>query len=230
MDDRIIICRKDECIVSAVFRGDACFRLAVCRDDDTLRVGNIYIGRVDSIVDNVNAAFVDIGLKTNVYAPLKKLYGAYSQPAHADGRLHKGDTVLVQIDRLPSGIKPASATGEISLVGNAVVLLKERNGVSFSKMIDDPEFRTSMRELFRERKSDDYGIMFRTNAPFFETDKIIAEYELLKKEYDRLTNDIAAQEAKVQEMEDHYYDKFTAMEKALSKLNTESSSFASMLG
>ena len=54
--------------------------------------------------------------------------------------------------------------------------------------------------------------------------------KLLKKEYDRLTNDIAAQEAKVQEMEDHYYDKFTAMEKALSKLNTESSSFASMLG
>ena len=54
--------------------------------------------------------------------------------------------------------------------------------------------------------------------------------KLLKKEYDRLTNDIAAQEAKVHEMEDHYYDKFTAMEKALSKLNTESSSFASMLG
>ena len=186
MDDRIIICRKDECVVSALFRGNTCFRLAVCRDDDTLRVGNIYIGRVDSIVDNVNAAFVDIGLRTNVYVPLKKLYGAYATPAHADGRIHKGDNVLVQIDRLPSGIKPASATGEISLVGNAVVLLRERNGVSFSKMIDDPEFRASMRELFRERKSDEYGIMFRTNAPYFETDKIVAEYELLKKEYEEI--------------------------------------------
>ncbi len=54
--------------------------------------------------------------------------------------------------------------------------------------------------------------------------------KLLQKEYDNLTNDIAAQEKKVQDMEDHYYDKFTAMEKALSKLNTQSGSFASMLG
>ena len=54
--------------------------------------------------------------------------------------------------------------------------------------------------------------------------------KLLQKEYDNLTNDIAAQEKKVQDMEDYYYDKFTAMEKALSKLNTQSGSFASMLG
>ncbi len=52
----------------------------------------------------------------------------------------------------------------------------------------------------------------------------------LQKEYDKLTSDIKKQEEKVTEMEDHYYSQFTAMEKALTKLNSQSSSFASMLG
>ncbi len=54
--------------------------------------------------------------------------------------------------------------------------------------------------------------------------------KVLQKEYDKLTNDIKKQEEKVTELEDHYYSKFTAMEKALSKLNSQSSSFTSMLG
>lgn len=54
--------------------------------------------------------------------------------------------------------------------------------------------------------------------------------KILQKEYDNLTSEITAQEQKVQDLEDYYYDKFTAMEKALSKLNTQSGSFASMLG
>ncbi len=58
----------------------------------------------------------------------------------------------------------------------------------------------------------------------------IYDDKLLQTEYDKLKSDIAAQEEKVQEQEDYYYSKFTAMEKALSKLNTESSAFSSMLG
>ena len=54
--------------------------------------------------------------------------------------------------------------------------------------------------------------------------------KVLQKEYDKLTDEIKKQEEKVTEMEDHYYSKFTAMEKALSKMNAQSSSFTSMLG
>ncbi len=58
----------------------------------------------------------------------------------------------------------------------------------------------------------------------------IYDDKALKTEYDKLTSEIKVQEDKVSEMEDKYYDKFTAMEKALSKLNSQSSSFASLLG
>lgn len=50
------------------------------------------------------------------------------------------------------------------------------------------------------------------------------------KEYSEYTTKIADQEDKVSELEDYYYKKFTAMETALSKLNSNSSSLTSMLG
>ncbi len=58
----------------------------------------------------------------------------------------------------------------------------------------------------------------------------IYDDKALQKQYDNLTDEIKAQEQKVSDMEDAYYDKFTAMEKALSKLNTQSSSFAGLMG
>ena len=55
MDDRIIICKKDGNIVTAVFRGNVCFRLSVNPADEPLRIGNIYTGRIASMVPNMNA-------------------------------------------------------------------------------------------------------------------------------------------------------------------------------
>ncbi len=58
----------------------------------------------------------------------------------------------------------------------------------------------------------------------------IYDDKLLQTEYDKLGKDIESQEKKVTDLEDFYYDKFTAMEKALTKLNAQSSSFSSMIG
>lgn len=54
--------------------------------------------------------------------------------------------------------------------------------------------------------------------------------KLLKKDYEKYTTKIAEQEKKIAAMEDKYYKQFTAMEVALSKLNSQSSSLAGLLG
>ena len=183
MDDRIIICKKDGYIVTAVFRGDVCFRLSVNPASEQLRIGNIYTGRIASMVPNMNACFTDIGIGENVYIPLEKLKNAMHGPSHADGLLHQGDNVLVQIDRLPAKQKKAGATGDLSFVGNSVVLLMGRKGVSFSKKIEDPAFRERMRSLFEGRTEPEFGVMLRTNAPYFEDEQILSEYETLRQEF-----------------------------------------------
>lgn len=54
--------------------------------------------------------------------------------------------------------------------------------------------------------------------------------KLLKKDYEEYTAKIKEQEKKIAAMEDKYYKQFTAMEVALSKLNSQSSSLAGLLG
>ena len=186
MDDRIIICRKDGFLVTAVFRGKECNRLSVCKASEDFRIGNIYIGRVASIVPNMNACFADIGTGQNVHVPLEKTEGALTSPSHADGKIHVGDSILLQIDRLPSKQKAASATGAVSLVGNAVCLLQGRKGISFSKKIDVPGFRENIRALFEGKTGDGCGVMLRTNSVSFEKDRILAEYEKLRSDYQEI--------------------------------------------
>ena len=186
MDDRIIICRKDGFLVTAVFRGKECNRLSVCKASEDMRIGNIYIGRIASIVPNMNACFADIGTGQNVHVPLEKTEGALCAPAHADGKLHVGDSILLQIDRLPSKQKVASATGAVSLVGNAVCLLQGRKGISFSKKIVTPGFRDSIRKVFEGRTEEGFGVMLRTNSVAFAEERIVAEYEKLRGTYQEI--------------------------------------------
>ena len=186
MDDRIIICRKDGFLVTAVFRGKECNRLSVCKASEDMRIGNIYIGRIASIVPNMNACFADIGTGQNVHVPLEKTAGVLSSPAHADGKLHVGDSILLQIDRLPSKQKAASATGEVSLVGNAVCLLQGRKGISFSKKIEAPGFRDNIKILFEGKTEEGLGVMLRTNSVAFAEERIVAEYEKLRGTYQEI--------------------------------------------
>lgn len=101
---------------------------------------------------------------------------------------------------------------------------------ALKKMIsNDPELVSSFfSKLFKEV----YNGLNKEMRFIEDTRSAMKVYDdkVLQKEYDKLTSEISAQEKKVQDQEDHYYSKFTEMEKALSKLNSQSSSFASMLG
>ena len=52
----------------------------------------------------------------------------------------------------------------------------------------------------------------------------------MQSEYDDYTDKIKKWEEKVSDMEDYYFDKFSAMETALSKLNSQQSQLSGLLG
>lgn len=139
------------------------------------------------MVPSMNACFVNIGFTDNVYVPFEKMNSPYIEPAHRDGKIHVGDKLLVMIERLPSKNKPASAVMDISLVGNKLVLLQGRKGLSFSKKITDSERREALKSLFAEKKCDDFGLMLRTNAPFSSDEELLTEYSLLTDTFRSIT-------------------------------------------
>ena len=189
MEYQIVVCSKDDIRITAVFSDRICKRILIGKSDENFQVGDIYCGRIEKMVDNVKAAFVNIGMKQNVYVPYDKMKEAITRPGHADGKVHEGDTILVQIERMPSKNKPATAVGDFSLVGNSVILFHGRTGVSFSKKIENSAFRERMKEQFGQCYKNDTGIMFRTNAPLYQEEIIHTEIHKLTAAYEKLVHD-----------------------------------------
>lgn len=58
MDKKLIITNVKDHLVAAQYDDGRCFGIHVC--DEQSMVGNIYIGRVENVVKNLNCAFIEI--------------------------------------------------------------------------------------------------------------------------------------------------------------------------
>ena len=142
-------------------------------------LGNIYKGRVESILPSINGAFVDIGQERNgflyltdainplveeeISGPKKFLQKFFpkspkkedkkegpSQPSDAPAPLTKGQEILVQVVKEPFGTKGARLTTHISLAGRFVVYMPFDKHQGISKKIEDGEERQRLREVLKD--------------------------------------------------------------------------------
>ena len=65
------------------------------QQDATIAVGDIYIGRVQSISPNISAAFIDLGGKNLTFLPITDAATAFVLNRKPDGSLKAGDELLV---------------------------------------------------------------------------------------------------------------------------------------
>src|SRR5262249_35710755 len=112
--------------------------------------GNIYKGRVASVLPGMEAAFVDIGLERNAFLPLADSGSERIDPLRGEGeeledpigrgrikeRLRVGQEIILQVTKEPRGSKGARATTYVALPGHYVVLMPTVNGVGVSRRIE----------------------------------------------------------------------------------------------
>lgn len=158
------------------------------RPDCVNLVGNIYKGRVESVLPGMGAAFVDIGLEKNGFlyvtdvvsdpAGYDKLFGEGVVEEEADKAekqqkslpsinelLKKGDEILVQIVKEPIGTKGARLTTHISIPGRFLVMMPFDNHIGLSKRIESREERDRIRKIIEELKlPKELGFIVRTAA------------------------------------------------------------------
>ena len=62
MNRKLIITKIEEHIVTTVLENEKVVELHVSNNEehDTVKLGNIYVGRVKNIVANINAAFIEV--------------------------------------------------------------------------------------------------------------------------------------------------------------------------
>lgn len=164
-------------------------------------VGNIYKGRVESVLNGMQAAFVNCGLERNCYlsaedfTPDSEKYEDATAAEYTFPELKEGDEIIVQVAKLPVGKKGAKVTTRLSFVGNYLIYLPDSPLIGVSRKIDDEELRANLANTAKHIKQDGEGLVVRTAAPYARHHSIKQEYSYLKTLYGEISENAKSAKA-----------------------------------
>lgn len=144
---------------------------------DKQEIGRIYRGKVQSFAKNLDACFVDIGLKSNGLLKIKDCIGSVAV----------GDNVIVEVKRSAQGTKGPLLSMKYSLSGKNLVYLPFESGVFVSKNCS-VKFRKKMNDMGQQfvQKIKQGGIIMRTGSERTTLELLELEMNHLIKLYESL--------------------------------------------
>lgn len=149
------------------------------------RLGDIYVGRVNNIVPNIGAAFIEIEKGVNCYYDMKDAKTAFFTHKSGQKSLCIGDELVVQISREAVKSKTPTVTGNVSFTGRYAVLTHGNTRIGVSSKIPK-ELRDEYKEKLTDFKNDRFGIIVRTNAKDVPFEQVITEIRSLIDDYESL--------------------------------------------
>ena len=181
MKDILISVNPSDTQVSIVSDGEL-VEFWVERKNMTRLVGNIYKGRVQNVLNGMQAAFVNIGLERNafLYAGDTLEYGEILKDV-TDKKLNlkAGDNILCQVTKEQFGSKGARITMNVTLPGRSVVLMPQIDYVGVSRKITDEAVKQQLMDFVNIIKPDGYGIILRTQSVDCSKEEIQEEIQEL---------------------------------------------------
>lgn len=159
------------------------------RKNLTRLVGNIYKGKVQNVLNGMQAAFVNIGLEKNafLYAGDTLEYGEILKDV-TDKKLNlrSGDTILCQVTKEQFGSKGARITMNVTLPGRGVVLMPQIDYVGVSRKITDEDKKRELIDFVNEVKPDGFGIILRTQSVDCSKEELKEEIAGLVEKWNRI--------------------------------------------
>lgn len=175
----------------AILQDQQITEVFIQRPEGESKVGNIYLGKVAQVKTGMDAAFVDLGAGKHGYLHRDQI-PAY---LHSDEKnkqlfpltrfLHEGEKILVQVKKDETELKGALLTALIELTGDNLVYLPDGRYSAVSKK-GDHETRTRWRKKFASVKEEREGVIVRTEAFSASEADVLAEFTLLRQQYQQL--------------------------------------------
>ena len=162
----VVTCEKGKCRL-ALLEDDLVAEVYLEKSRRRSIVGNIYVGRITSVLPGMSAAFVDVGVGKNALLYLQDLVlmedGSHVRPRKIGKALKAGDTIVVQVTKDPMSGKGARLTTYISLAGRLMVYMPQSKRSGVSRRLPDRE-RTRLKNMQRELKPAEGSTIIRTAA------------------------------------------------------------------
>lgn len=197
----ILISTSDEESWVAITENGALAELMFDRPDQGRLVGDIFLGRVESVLPGIQAAFVDIGEEKAAFLHAADLArpAENGEPGNGGGRrgrgrdrssppiqevLSRGQIVLVKVTKEAISTKGPRVTTEISLPGRFLVYMPETDHVGVSRKIEHRRERGRLRGMARAVVEDGSGgVIVRTAGEELTQERLEKEYHHLRKQW-----------------------------------------------
>ncbi len=176
------------------------------RMDHRQIVGNLYKGRVESIVPGIQAAFVDIGMHKNGFLYVSDVVdtqgyfddieiedvGANSKKpsrnrdASIDEVLREGQEILVQVTKEPIGTKGPRLTSFITFPGRFLVMMPTVSHLGISRKIASDKERDRLKKILYQVRHRGTGYIVRTAAEGKGEKELTADIKFLSSLWNRV--------------------------------------------
>ena len=189
--------------------------------NNSISVGDVYMGRIKKILPGLNSAFVDIGCRKDAFLhyldlgpqikSLKKYTKFAEEGNHAQTNmdaftlekdieksgkisdfLSVGDRIPVQIAKEPINTKGPRITADISFAGRYIVLVPFSNRISVSQKIKSGEERRRLKLLIQSIKPNNFGVIIRTVAEGKKVAELDADLKTLLNKWHSMTHVIGS--------------------------------------
>ncbi len=136
--------------------------------------GNIYLGRVENVLQGMQAAFVNIGEGKNTFIHLKDLLpkkDITKKDVISDEKIEEipiktvvkpGKTILVQVKRDSTNKKGARISTHISLNSKYFVFMPQTDIITISQKIEEAKEKNRLLAIVKEILPSGYGAIIRT--------------------------------------------------------------------
>lgn len=179
-----------DCVICTLQEDGEFWELRVIPREKHSVLQNIYVGQVENISPNMNAAFVRISPEERCFFPLKEEpYLIYACEKKQGSSLKNGDQILVQVKKEAMKGKLATVTARLSIAGRYLAVTTGEKEIGISQKLPE-ESRENLKNevvpILCERYSDSFGIVLRTNAASAEPSVIVLEAEKLAEQISRI--------------------------------------------
>ena len=193
-----VVSRRGSQIFSFLLNGSKAVEIHcdACREDSIL--DEIYIGKVQNIVKNISAAFVEIAPGTVCYLPLEDLKHPVYTKKGTSHNIQQGDELLVQVKREGIKTKAPAVTTNLTLHGKYALLTTGSTQISVSSKLSKEEKERLLRVVKDNSSADNgslegmsageraYGWLLRTNAGGASPEVIKKDLLRLQAKYEEL--------------------------------------------
>ncbi len=189
MERKLIITKRNEQILTSVLENGEIveFHCSPSESKEQAVLGNIYVGKVKNIVQNIGAAFIEVAKGVECYYALDENTAPIFTQKVGKKFLCIGDELLVQVSKEAVKTKVPTVSGKLSFPGKYAVLTTGDTRIGISSKIPK-EAREQLQNIAAPYQSQEYGFIIRTNAKDATEEMLKAEIAKLVQEYEALVN------------------------------------------